>query len=159
MRCLLNSAHSSSDVTTRHDTHTRKPSERPRRDCASCRRICGSCSPGWPKWRLPEIAVTDLCMDSREASPGCLFLAVPGIHGHGLAYLDQAAAAGTNVILWEPAPDVQAPAARADLLLIAVPGLRQVIGRIADRFFDAAFSEGCRLRASPAPMARPRLPI
>ncbi len=85
---------------------------------------------------VPEIAVTDLCIDSREAIPGCVFFAVPGANGHGLAYLGQAAAAGAKAILWEPTPDVAAPSASGDLLVVAIPRLRQLIGRISDRFFD-----------------------
>lgn len=85
---------------------------------------------------VPDLGIVDICLDSREAVPGSLFLAVPGSQGHGLEFLSQAARNGARVVLWEPAAGVGAPDARDDLILIAVPGLKQLIGRIADRFFD-----------------------
>ena len=85
---------------------------------------------------VPDVAVTGLCLDSREATPGSLFFAIAGTQEHGLAFLPQAVAAGAKVILWEPGPDVAAPASVGDALLIAIPGLKHLIGRIADRYFD-----------------------
>jgi UDP-N-acetylmuramoyl-L-alanyl-D-glutamate--2,6-diaminopimelate ligase len=84
----------------------------------------------------PDIGITDICMDSRDATPGCLFFAVAGTQGHGLRHLDEAAAAGARVVLWEPAAGIAAPDARDGLLALAVPGLRQCIGKVADRYFD-----------------------
>lgn len=84
----------------------------------------------------PDVTITDLCMDSREAVPGCLFLAMPGTQGHGLAFLPDARRNGATAVLWEPAPGIESPAPSSDLLSIGVPGLKQLLGRIADRFFD-----------------------
>lgn len=85
---------------------------------------------------VPDVAVSDLCLNSREAVPGSLFFAVSGTQGHGLEFVPQAQRNGAAVVLWEPVPGIEAPAARGELLLVAVPGLKQLVGRIADRFFD-----------------------
>jgi len=106
-------------------------SSAPRRRAVELRRLLA----GIVDAAVPDMRVTDLCMDSREAGIGSLFLAVSGTQGHGLRFLPQAVAKGATVVLWEPAPGVDAPAG-AGVVCIAVPGLRQSIGRIADRFFD-----------------------
>jgi UDP-N-acetylmuramoyl-L-alanyl-D-glutamate--2,6-diaminopimelate ligase len=83
-----------------------------------------------------DIEVQDLCLDSRYARPGSLFLALPGHATHGLEFVTDAARRGAHVVLWD-AMDVSAqrPALPAGVVGIAVPALRQKLGALADRFF------------------------
>src|ERR1700733_6991736 len=95
-------------------------------------------------WRLdgivsvPDIAprdVVDITLDSREARAGSLFFALPGRTVHGLKFAAEAAARGASVVLWEPSADVAPPKLPATVFAAAIPGLQDLVGRIADRFF------------------------
>jgi len=94
-------------------------------------------------WLLDGIAgvphsdsrVSDLTLDSREVRPGGLFFALPGKRAHGLAFAAEAAARGASVVLWEPGADLAVPSLPADVFAAAVPNLKNLVGRIADRFF------------------------
>ena len=46
-----------------------------------------------------EGAITSVCADSRKATPGCLFVALPGERTDGHAFLRQVASAGASVLL------------------------------------------------------------
>ncbi len=117
-------------------THTPDMHAGPRlassRDAVNLRRLLA----GLSDVAVPDVTITDLCMDSRETVPGCLFLAMAGTQGHGLDFLPNAQRNGAAVVLWEPVPGIEAPASSGDMPAIAVPGLKQLLGRIADRFFD-----------------------
>ena len=89
---------------------------------------------------LPDVAavpadleIGGLVMDSRDVAPGDAFVAIAGFGAHGLNFVAQARAAGAVAILFQPpAPaDLSAPADA-----IAVPGLRERLGAMADRFHD-----------------------
>jgi UDP-N-acetylmuramoyl-L-alanyl-D-glutamate--2,6-diaminopimelate ligase len=113
---------------------------------------------------LPESAgdleVQDLCLDSRHARPGSLFLALAGHQTHGLEFAADAVRRGAQVVLWESADGIAqqpalpagvvdiavsalpagvdgiaVPALPAGVLGIAVPALRRHVGALADRFF------------------------
>jgi UDP-N-acetylmuramoyl-L-alanyl-D-glutamate--2,6-diaminopimelate ligase len=88
-----------------------------------------------------DVAVTDLTQDGRAASPGCAFLAVRGTHEHGLAHAPQAVANGARAVLWEPAPAAAVPDLPSEILVAAVPHLREHASTIADRFFGAPSQE------------------
>jgi len=47
----------------------------------------------------PDISVTDLCIDSREVHPGCIFVALPGESHDGHAFLDDALRAGSRAVV------------------------------------------------------------
>jgi UDP-N-acetylmuramoyl-L-alanyl-D-glutamate--2,6-diaminopimelate ligase len=79
--------------------------------------------------------VADLCLDSRRATPGALFLAVGGGRTHGLEFATRAAAAGATLIAWEPARKRAVPDLPPGCVAFPVPGLRAHLGQIADRFF------------------------
>ena len=80
----------------------------------------------------PDIAVSDLTLDSRQVRPGTLFLACRGTRQHGLDFLPQALAAGASALLWEPTQGVAAP--RTSIPVLAVEGLsRRVLGSHAGR--------------------------
>jgi UDP-N-acetylmuramoyl-L-alanyl-D-glutamate--2,6-diaminopimelate ligase len=80
--------------------------------------------------------VLDLTLDSREVRPGSLFFALPGRTAHGLKFADEAAARGASVVLWEPSAQVSPPKLPATVFAAAIPGLKGLVGRIADRFFN-----------------------
>ncbi|MEP7247390.1 MAG: UDP-N-acetylmuramoyl-L-alanyl-D-glutamate--2,6-diaminopimelate ligase [Gammaproteobacteria bacterium] len=87
----------------------------------------------------PDIVVSDVTLDSREASPGALFLACRGRTHHGLKFAGQAIARGARAVLYEPADSAsdQAPAFDSDVFFARVPELSRHVGTIADRFFGA----------------------
>ena len=95
-------------------------------------------------WLLDGIAtvpnndtrVLDITLDSREVRSGSLFFALPGRSAHGLKFAAEAAARGASVVLWEPCADVPPPKLPATVFAAAVPGLKNMVGRIADRFFN-----------------------
>src|SRR5258706_1365406 len=87
---------------------------------------------------VPDIGprdVVDIALDSREARAGSLFFALPGRTAHGLEFAAEAAARGASVVLWEPSADVAPPRLPATVFAAAIPGLKNLVGRIADRFF------------------------
>ncbi len=94
-------------------------------------------------WLLDGIAsvppsdsrVSDLTLDSREARAGSLFFALPGRRAHGLDFAAEAAARGASVVLWEPRADLAPPSLPSGVFAAAVPDLKNLLGRIADRFF------------------------
>jgi len=99
-------------------------------------------------WLLDGIAplpvndarVTDLTLDSRAVRPGSLFFALPGGVSHGLSFAAEAATRGANVVLWDPegaevAGGMPASVSAGGVFAAAVAGLKQLVGRIADRFF------------------------
>ena len=85
-----------------------------------------------PDVALPrDIDVSGLVMDSREVRPGDAFVAIAGFGAHGLAFAENARAAGAAAILFEPPAPPEHPAP-ADA--IAVPGLRARLGAMGDLF-------------------------
>ncbi len=82
---------------------------------------------------VPDVAVTDLSLDSRQVRAGALFLACRGTKQHGLDFLPQALANGAAALLWEPAPGIAPPA--VGIPAIPVEGLSRRVGEIAARFF------------------------
>jgi UDP-N-acetylmuramoyl-L-alanyl-D-glutamate--2,6-diaminopimelate ligase len=85
-----------------------------------------------------DINVSGLALDSRKVQAGDLFLAVAGIRTHGLQHARQALALGAVAVAWEPVEGNSALAETAALLpttVVAVPGLGQLTGLIADRFY------------------------
>jgi UDP-N-acetylmuramoyl-L-alanyl-D-glutamate--2,6-diaminopimelate ligase len=80
--------------------------------------------------------VVDLTLDSRQARPGSLFFALPGRTVHGLKFAAEAVARGASVVLWEPGADAALPKLPSTVFAAAIPGLKDLVGRIADRFFN-----------------------
>ncbi len=83
-----------------------------------------------------EARVADLTLDSRQVREGSLFFALPGLNAHGLKFAADAAARGASVVLWEPHGDVVPPPLPASVFAAAIPNLKNLVGRIADRFFN-----------------------
>jgi UDP-N-acetylmuramoyl-L-alanyl-D-glutamate--2,6-diaminopimelate ligase len=82
-----------------------------------------------------EVRIDDLTQDSRGVAPGALFFALRGGTRHGLEFAASAVTAGASAVLWEPAPGVVSPNFPPTVFAAPVPGLGQLVGRIADRFF------------------------
>ena len=80
--------------------------------------------------------IRDLTLDSREVRAGSLFLALPGRTVHGLKFAAEAAARGAVVVLWEPSAEAEVPQLPRSVFAAAIPGLKNLVGRIADRFFN-----------------------
>jgi len=91
----------------------------------------------WLAGEVPALPVFNpmirgLSTDSRELGEGDAFIALAGETTHGLKFAAKAQAAKVAAIVFEaPAPaDVSLPDNA-----VAVPGLRQKLGRLADRFY------------------------
>ena len=82
---------------------------------------------------LSDVAVTDVCLDSRTLGAGALFLALAGTRGHGLDHIEHALAGGAAAIAYEPAEGLVLP--RLDVPLVPVPGLTVRAGEIAADFY------------------------
>lgn len=82
-----------------------------------------------------DLEVAGLAFDSRQVVPGVAFLACQGRSSHGLAHVEAAVRNGAAAVLWEPVPGIDAPQLPAQVVGVAVPGLRRVAGELADRFF------------------------
>ena len=82
-----------------------------------------------------EVRVSDLSLNSRRVTPGCLYLACQGSRHHGLEFLEEALERGASAVAWEPAEGLAPPALPANISGLSVPGLAQHAGTIAHRFF------------------------
>lgn len=85
---------------------------------------------------VPDLRVTELARDSRQVVPGALFLACRGARNHGAAFVDQAVERGAAAVAWEPSPGIDPPGVPPNVALVAVDGLADRAGLIADRFFE-----------------------
>jgi len=79
----------------------------------------------------PAAQVTGLSLDSRRVARGDLFLACPGTHRDGRAYIGPAIDGGAAVVAYEPAGFRYAGQAPG----VPVPGLAAHAGEIAARFY------------------------
>ena len=86
--------------------------------------------------RPPAQPASQLSQDSREIAPGACFVAVPGFHVDGHAYLEEALAAGAAAVvvqadrraLWEPL------LARPQITVVEVPDTRAALADLAAAF-------------------------
>jgi len=86
---------------------------------------------------VPSVPITDITSNSRHAVTGGLFLACAGLKHHGLDFLAPALGAGVRAVAWEPVDGLDKPDFPADVVGISVPGLRGMLGTVADRFFGS----------------------
>ncbi len=91
-----------------------------------------------PPPALAALVPSAMTLDSRQVTPGALFIALPGASTHGLRHAEGALARGAACVLFEPpAPgDIVLPAAA-----LPVPALRRHLGALADRFHGAPSAE------------------
>jgi len=94
-------------------------------------------------WARPsrDCEIRDLEMDSRRVKPGTAFIACRGRTTHGVAHAAEAADRGAVAVLWEPAPGVEPPVLPPQVEVLAIDGLGQRVGAIADRFFRQPSAE------------------
>ena len=82
---------------------------------------------------LSGVAITDLVMDSRQASPGAAFVAVQGAGSHGLDYAPDAVARGASVVIFEPGPGAEGSI--PEVPSVAVVNLRGRLGELGRKFY------------------------
>jgi UDP-N-acetylmuramoyl-L-alanyl-D-glutamate--2,6-diaminopimelate ligase len=85
--------------------------------------------PGHPN--LPEVAVRDLCMSTRELTAGAAFVALRGTRAHGLDFAAAALAQGAVAVLWDEQDDPRID----DPRFVRVSGLRARLPELARRMF------------------------
>ncbi len=91
---------------------------------------------GWASAPVPAIDVTGLAIDSRRAQPGGLFLACAGSRLDGVQFIRDAVARGAAAVAVEPDRlDEALRTVNGAAAVVAIPGLMQRVGEIADRFF------------------------
>jgi len=83
----------------------------------------------------PPLPIAGLTLDSRAVAPGDAFVALAGTRGHGLDHAGEAIARGAPAVLWDPAERRDPGDARTQVPFVAVQGLRDRLGAIADRFY------------------------
>ena len=83
--------------------------------------------------RVADVEINGLCIDSRNLSKGDLFFAYPGDDADGRDYIGQAISRGAAAVLCEPGITRDA----WPVPVIEVDGLREKVGPMAERFFDA----------------------
>jgi len=71
---------------------------------------------------------TGISLDSRRVSPGDLYAALPGAHGHGATYWPQAREAGATAVVTDAAG---AAMVGGDVATLVVPEVRPVLGRVS----------------------------
>ena len=82
----------------------------------------------------PATPITGLSLDSREAKPGDLFIALKGTQTDGAQYIAQAIVQGAVAVLIE-AGEETADQAQLPVPVIAVPKLSEFVSDIAGTFY------------------------
>ncbi|WP_217618976.1 bifunctional UDP-N-acetylmuramoyl-L-alanyl-D-glutamate--2,6-diaminopimelate ligase MurE/UDP-N-acetylmuramoyl-tripeptide--D-alanyl-D-alanine ligase MurF [Achromobacter sp. GbtcB20] len=87
-------------------------------------------------WLHERVSLTaHLKLDSRDIEPGDVFVACPGLSSDGRRYIDKALALGASAVLFEaPATDA-VQAASAGTPMLAVTGLRALLGELGDTWY------------------------
>ena len=91
---------------------------------------------GWVE-DVPSVAVSGICLDSRQAEPGQVFVAIKGLTGHGLQYAGQAVANGCVAVLHDGRSDN----GDIDVPMVCFPELASRLGELASRFWAAPSEE------------------
>lgn len=85
----------------------------------------------------------DLCLDTRQLQAGDVFFACPGRSADGRHYIDHAVAqgAGAIVVQADSNNDGQAFPVPVSVPVLAVPGLRDMLGQIGDQWYGCPSSD------------------
>ncbi|WP_404296777.1 UDP-N-acetylmuramoyl-L-alanyl-D-glutamate--2,6-diaminopimelate ligase [Halomonas sp.] len=89
----------------------------------------------WPEAAAlppPASEVLRLCTDSRQAGPGSLFVAVPGVTADGRDFIASALAAGADAVLCHVGDRRSCP---GDPRVVALPDLRERLGELGRELF------------------------
>lgn len=81
-----------------------------------------------------DLQISEMTLDSRNVSAGCLFVAMNGSQEHGLKYAVTAEQSGAVAIIWEYVEGVDVP--DLSIPLIAIKNLPENLGEIASRLYD-----------------------
>ena len=79
----------------------------------------------------PEPVVSGVSVSSAQVRPGDLFAALPGASRHGVAFLDQALAAGAVAVLTDPAGAAELAGLDAAPPVLVTPDPRAAVGPLA----------------------------
>jgi len=79
------------------------------------------------------VRISGATLDSRRVSPGDLYAALPGSHGHGASYWPQARDAGAVAVVTD---DEGTALIDADVPTVVVPAVRPVLGRVSALVYD-----------------------
>lgn len=79
-----------------------------------------------------NVFVKAICCNAQAASPDSLFVAIQGTHANGHAYIQQAIAGGSQVIVCEAVPE----ALVANITYVVVAQSAKALGLIAANFYD-----------------------
>lgn len=82
-----------------------------------------------------HIPIRAICLDSRQATPGSLFVVLPGQHDHGIRYVADAVARGAGAILL-PKTLPKGSSLPGGVATIFVDDPRQVLAEISARLYD-----------------------
>jgi len=89
--------------------------------------------------------ISNLAYDSRKVTPGALFIAVPGSHTDGRAYLEDAARRGAVAALGPPLEEVLPPDAPAPLPYIIVRDVLSALADLACAFYGYPAQQLCTI--------------
>ena len=81
-----------------------------------------------------DVLIRELSLDSRALRPGDLFLAIPGQHSDGRAYIADAIARGVAAVAYEAEGATALPDSEA-VVMVPVKGLASQLSAIAGRFY------------------------
>ncbi len=86
----------------------------------------------------PDLAVSAICYDSRRATPGALFVAVPGFRTDGHDHIGEAIERGAValVVQADRRPKWQAIVEEKGLAAVVVPDTRRALAALAAAFYD-----------------------
>ena len=93
---------------------------------------------------IPDVRVTGLQLDSRKVRAGDLFVALQGLHDHGLRHASQAISQGCAAIAYEPGAEVlECSGLLERVASVEIDGLAGKLGFFADRFFGHPSRDLC----------------
>ena len=82
---------------------------------------------------VPDVALSEMTLDSRQVNHGDLFVALRGKNHNGRDFIDAAFAQGAAAVLTEKESDIPPK----DIRIIPVDGLSRRLGELADRFYQS----------------------
>lgn len=98
--------------------------------------------------KFNDINITGLSLDSRNIKNNYLFIAIKGEKVNGIEFINNAIELGAAAVLWEADANVDVikinwrkTSSNVDIPIIAIENLSQVVGELADQFFDKPSSK------------------
>ncbi len=89
-----------------------------------------------------EMEISSLCLDSRKASSGCLFMAMAGTKANGVDYVEDAVSRGaTCILVQEDALDRLPFHIQKKVAILATTSVKKAVGVLSNTFFDSPSSK------------------